>query len=336
MLGVRCTEPETRTPIRMRIAMSPHSPQTAPVQAAPNLARPRFDAGSDALVAWLDSVRAAGVRQAGPALILALESLRRADLSPARRFSVLRLLKAAVLKTCGGLPKPRDWATLPASGGGAPPRGITVEQRLYRLMFQGLIQALYQLDRCYFMLDGRQLRRRNWAVRNLFRFFDRQLRYAALWGGTLPEHAWRDLHDLYVYLTVRRQPGGVGPADPMLRTIDPELEYKQILLFGLAARLAPSGIRTGVLLDGLRHWALQTQLDEPQCAHGAAGLLVVDLAQDGPPRRHPAPLAADFRGWVLVPPDGFMDHLRHGIHGGEAARLAPPSALGPTAVPARA
>jgi hypothetical protein len=313
----------------MRIAMSPHSPQIAPTQAAPNLARPRFDAGSEALVAWLDSVRAAGVRQAGPALILALEALRRADLSPARRFSVLRLLKAAVLKTGGGLPKPRDWASLPASGNGATMRGITVEQRLYRLMFQGLCQALYQLDRCYFMLDGRQQRRRNWAVRNLFRFFDRQVRYAALWGGTLPEHAWRDLHDLYVYLTVRRQPAGAGPAaDPLLRSMDPELEYKQILLFGLAARLSPSGIRTGILIDGLRQWALQTQLEEPQGMQGAAGLLVVDLAQDGPPRRHPAPLAADFRGWVLVPPDGFMDHLEHGIHGGEAVRLAPPSVWG--------
>ncbi len=298
--------------------MSADPPLAAKAQTPQDFACPRFDAGSQALVDWLKSLRTASAGRAALALILALESLRRADISPSRRCSLLRLFKGPLLKVCTGLPKPRDWAMRAALGtaGGAAARGVGMEQRLYRLMFQSLAQALHQLDRCYFMLDGRQVRRRQWALRNLFRFFDRQIRYAALWGGPLPEGAWRDLHDLYAYLSVRRQPRQAGPvADLAGRTVDPDLEYKRILLFGLAAELAPSGVRHGTLLDGLRHWALQTQLEDPQGLSGQTGLLVVELSQDTPPRRHPGHLAPDFRGWVLVPPEGLVEHLDRSVYG---------------------
>lgn len=285
--------------------MSPESPRAATAPTPPDIVLPRFDAGSESLGQWIATLRAAGVRQAGPALILALESLRRADVAPSRRFSVLHPLKAPLLKVCAGLPKPRGWAN-PAPTGPAP-GGVTVEQRLYRLMFQNLNQALRQLDRCYFMLNGRQVRRREWAVRNLFRFFDRQLRYATLWGASMPEGAWRDLHDLYVYLRVRREPKASGPVvDIASRSVDPEREYKQILLFGLAAQLAPSGVRSGALSEGLRDWAIQTRLEDNPGRQGEVGAFVVDLAQDKPPYRNRESLAPEFRGSVLVPPEAFL------------------------------
>jgi hypothetical protein len=298
--------------------MSHESTRAATAQLPADIVLPRFDAGSESLAQWIASLRAAGVRQAGPALILALESLRRADVAPSRRFSVLHPLKAPLLKVCAGLPKPRGWAN-PAPTAPAP-CGLTVEQRLYRLMFQNLDQAVRQLDRCYFMLNGRQMRRREWAVRNLFRFFDRQLRYATLWGAPMPEGAWRELHDLYVYLRARRAPKANGPVvDIASRAVDPEREYKQILLFGLAAQLAPSGVRSGELLDGLRAWAIETRLEDAAGGEVGVGTLVVDLAQDKPPYRNRDPLALEFRGSVLVPPEAFLALLGLATQGGGAA-----------------
>lgn len=175
-------------------------------------------------------------------------------------------------------------------------------------MFQNLDQAVRQLDRCYFVLNGRQERRRQWAVRNLFRFFDRQIRYATLWGGSLADGAWRDLHELFFYLSVRREPRPSGPVvGTASRFVDPEREYKQILLFGLVARLAPAGARSGELLEGLRHWAPETQLEDPQARLGESGSLVVAPALDRPPFRHAEPLTPEFRGWVLVPPKAYLE-----------------------------
>ena len=280
---------------------------------------PRFDADSESLSEWLGALRAAGVRQAGPALILALESLRRADCSPSRRFAVLRLLKTPVLKTCAGLPKPWGAAI------DAVRRGVTVEQRLYRLMFQNLNQTLHQLDRCYVAQDERQARRRGWAVRNLFRFFGRQVRYGALWGRSLPENSWRDLHDLYVYLMVRRVAprAGLDSDDPVLGA---ETEYKELLLFGLAAQLTGVGVRSGPVLDGLKQWAQRTVLNDPQGMCGERGLYVVEVAEDRPPRCHLGPLGTDFRGWVLQPPRQFFDQLASCA--GEQDRAPRPIALG--------
>lgn len=260
---------------------------------------------ADSFADWIDGLRSGGVRQAAPALLLALSNLARADISPSRRTATLRLIKTPLLKTCSGLPKPWEAAVRGLSG-----RGITLEQRLYRAMFQNLIQALHQLDRCYFVLDARQARRRDWLIRNLFKFFQRQVRYAALWGTALPSGSWHDIHDLYVYLMVRRGPlSARGRASAPVPRIDAELEYKQLLLFGLTARLTKRGARNGALMNGLREWARQSLLEDPQGMYGDTGLLIVDLSADEPPREHSGSLDADFRGWVLIPPASFLHHV---------------------------
>ncbi|WP_295435676.1 hypothetical protein [uncultured Thiodictyon sp.] len=294
------------------IAARADSPSAA--SAAGNLTWASFDADLAVVRDWLGSLRAAGVRQAGPALLLALAGLRRATLSPSRRLSMLRLLKGPVRKTCAGLPKPWSGPGQPPDAGadGACPRGVTLEQRLYRLMFQNLHQALVQLDRGAPAQDERPVRRRDWALHNLFRFCARQLRYAALWGCPVPVDTWRDLHDLYVHLMVRRVTGA-APGRPLQRApsaVDATFEYKQLLLFGLAEQRAGRGVRSSAVLAGLARWAGATLLEDPHVGlHGETGLYVVEVGQDQPPRRHPGPLDAGLRGWVLLPPAEFFEQL---------------------------
>jgi hypothetical protein len=189
---------------------------------------------------------------------------------------------------------------------------VKLEQRLYRLMFQNLHQALIQLDRGPPAQEERQVRRRDWALHNLFRFCARQLRYAALWGCPVPVDTWRDLHDLYVYLMVRRVTGP-APGRPRRRAppaVDATFEYKQLLLFGLAEQRAGRAVRSSAVLAGLGRWAGATLLEDPHGGlHGETGLYVVDIGQDQPPRRHPNPLDAGLRGWVLLPPAEFFEQL---------------------------
>ena len=274
----------------------------------------RFDADLAVVRDWLGSLRAQGVRQAGPALLLALAALRRATLSPSRRLSILRLLKGPVLKTCAGLPKSWSGPGQPPDVGaeGVCPRGVTLEQRLYRLMFQNLHQALIQLDRGPPAQDERQVRRRDWVLHNLFRFCARQLRYAALWGCPVPVDTWRDLHDLYVYLMVRRVTGAAPerPAQRLPPGVDASFEYKQLLLLGLVERRAGLAVRGGAVLAGLGRWAGATLLEDPHAGlYGETGLYVVEVGQDQPPRRHPGPLDAGLRGWVLLLPAEFLEQL---------------------------
>ncbi len=124
-------------------------------------APPRLDADPQVLEDWVDGLKACGGLQAGPALLQLLEILRRSDLSIGRRLSILSIVKTPVLKVCAGLPKPR---------GGRTHIGITLEQRLGRLMFVNLDCALHQLDRRYPFPGERESRQRLWLIRNLFRF----------------------------------------------------------------------------------------------------------------------------------------------------------------------
>ncbi|MGE5154303.1 MAG: hypothetical protein ACM3ST_09830 [Bdellovibrio bacteriovorus] len=282
---------------------------------------PPFDAGPEALDQWIQGLRQGGVRQAAPALILALERLRHTELPVRQRLRLLGLLKVPVLKTCTGLPKP--WS---ASRDHPRDRGLSLEQRLYRLMFQCLEQALHQLDRSQFLLDEQQMHRRHWAIRNLFRFFQRQIRYAALWDTSVPANAWRDLHELYAYLRMRRQPlaGEALHGDPAGDTLDPELDYKQLLLFGLAASLSSSAARSGALTQGLPHWARETLLEDPEAMQGSNDVFVVEISEDSPPRRQPGSLDRTFRGWVLIPPPAFRERLAEAIRGGIAQPGARP------------
>lgn len=269
--------------------------------------RPRFDGDLEQLHDWLNGLKSVGVRQAGPGLMLALENLRRAEISPSRRLSVLSTLKAPLLKTCASLPKPKHTggAHLPTAS------GVTLEQRLYRLMFVNLHQSLRQLDQSSAALSERLQRKREWAIRNLFRFANRQIRYAARWNTPLPAQTWSDLHRLHLELmNPRTHPGGLlGSTDSSMLWMDPELEYKQLLLFGLAAQLNAAIIQRADFLAALEGWAAQTLLTDPQRMMGRIKLFVVEIDQDKPPCQESGALNRTFRGWILQAPYPFIHQI---------------------------
>lgn len=276
-------------------------------------ARPRFDMDLEALKDWLAGLRTRGVRQAGPALVLTLENLRKAELAASRRITILSLLKVPVLKTCAGLPKPYA----DAAGATEAAHGLTMEQRLGRLMFVNLDRALHQLDKEHPVPDERRQQQRLWLIRNLFRFAGRQIRYAIQWQTVLPAGAWRDLHELYLYLTSRR-PHSLWDLDaqrPILSEFDHEIEYKTLLLLGLAAKLKDSAPRSEYFLDGLPAWAAQTRLEDPHNRLGRLRLFLVEVSSDEPPRQLAGSLDMAFRGWVLEPPYPYLHELDGGPFG---------------------
>ncbi|EXJ13723.1 hypothetical protein [Imhoffiella purpurea] len=288
--------------------------------------RPRFEGNLDKLSEWLTGLRDGGVRQAGPALMMALENLRKSDLTANRRISVLSALKVPVLKTCAGLPKPyaEDGESTQSAN------GITLEQRLYRLMFVNLDLALRQLDQQHCTLTTRQRRKRDWMARNLFRFASRQIRYSALWKVPPPSGTWRDLHESYYYLSTRRTHGVWTDEDSVSigNGFDHQLEYKRLLLFGLAAQMKESTIRSEYFLDGLEGWAVQTQLEDPFRMLGRIRLFLVEISEDRPPRQVEGTLESTFHGWVLQPPYPFIHELedagyRMGAYGFQPLDLTP-------------
>ncbi|EGV32362.1 hypothetical protein ThidrDRAFT_1211 [Thiorhodococcus drewsii AZ1] len=274
--------------------------------------RPRFDGNLDKLNEWLSGLRGAGVRQAGPALMMALENLRKSDLTANRRISVLSALKVPILKTCAGLPKPYQEDE---GNGDKPLHGITLEQRLYRLMCLNLDQTLHQLDQQYGSLTARQVRKRDWMIRNLFRFASRQIRYGALWNIPVPAGTWRDLHELHHYLSTRRARSPWDEDKTSGTGFDHELEYKRLLLFGLAAQLKESALRSEYFIDGLEGWAVQTQLTDPLRMLGRIRLFLVEVSEDRPPRQQEGALESSFHGWVLQPPYPFIHELEDAGYG---------------------
>lgn len=284
--------------------MSENRPTRSVFASRSALVPPRFDLGTEPVIEWLAALRRSNLRQAAPALLVALEALRLADLSLARRFKLLRTLKSTLLKVCAGLPKPRGSADPQVTTGTG---ALTLEQRLFRAMFQNLNQALQQLDRCYFMLDGRQARRRLWLVHNLYRFGLRQVRYSEVWNVALPDATWRGLHDLRVYLSGRheawQQQAGVASIP---QRYDPDTGYKELLLFGLASGITKAGVPAEVI-GSLRDWAAKTRLDDPCYNIGKRGQFLLEIAEDAPPRVETGVLEAEFRGWVVKPPSGYLD-----------------------------
>ena len=277
--------------------------------------RPRFDGNLERLRDWIAGLRSAGVRQSGPALLMALDNLRKAEITASRKLSILAVLKEPILKTCAGLPKPTAVAPTETADDGSLARrpGITLEQRLYRALLVTLNLALRQLDQENFVLSGHQQRKRDWAIRNLLRFANRLIRYSTLWTLPLPEGTWRDLHELNLYLTSRRpNPLGVlsrasGPAPDS--GFDHERDYKALLLFGLAARLNEPLVRKDDFIRVLDGWASQTRLEDPHQMLGRFGLFLVEIAEDGPPRRLTGSLDQAFHGWVLQAPYPYLNQL---------------------------
>lgn len=283
--------------------------------------RPRFDGNLEKLKDWLAVLRSAGVRQSGPALLMALENLRKESIGAKRRLAILSTLKVPILKTCAGLPKPYSGESIATD----QVSGVTLEQRLNRLMFANLLQALRQFDQEYPLPSGRQLRRRQWTIRNAFRFANRQIRYAGLWRTPIPSGTWRDLHELYLYLMSRRHGSSWEPGSSAstIGDFDPNFEYKALLLLGFALKTKPSVAQSEYFMDGLEGWAVQTRLDDPHNLLGRIRLIIVEVSEDGPARQLESTLDSPFRGWVLQPPYPYIHEIEDPF-GGTAFGMQPP------------
>lgn len=244
-----------------------------------------------------DALSSLGIPSSAPALLEGLERLLASSLDPAERLQCLHAWKAPLLALCED----------PAGS------GVAFEGRLYRLMILNLGAALT-------LHAGEQIAPEtdssDWAIRNLFHLFRRQILHAARLGIPLPAGSWRELHALSVHLIVRTdyrrasdQPKG-AVAGVRRRARKPvELRYKEVLLLGLIAQVSADAVRDPTLADGLLGWAMETRLENPFGLAGQRGLWLVDLGEDAPPREQAGPLSNDFRGWVLFLPDDFVHRL---------------------------
>lgn len=273
---------------------------------------------------WLQDLRTRPVSKAIPLLLARLDAIARSHLDTADLLHLLRLLKRPVLKATAALPSPDPRL---ADAGLPGLNGPTMEQRLDRAMYANLKRLFYDIDRRRFHAAIATEGNRLWALRNLFKFLRRQVRYALLARRETPEGLWQDAHDLFVYLVLR---GRVRVADSL--TVDfledgfkPEIEYKRLLLMGWAAQCDLHGEAIIGLIGHLTEWAYHTRLADPGVYPGVSGLLLVEVAWDRPVRMATSAFDSTFRGWVLQPPKQFLHYCAH--HGRQPLPLALESPL---------
>jgi hypothetical protein len=258
---------------------------------------------------WLGAQRALGVREALPALILRLDCLRRMELEPETRLTLMRLYKNPVLKACAALPNPDPRAPDGGFGGS----GLTTEQRLDWLMRENLGRLFQELDRKRYRCAVATEENRFWVLRNLFKFLRRQIRYAMLARRPCPPQTWQDLHDLFVYLVIRgnvQLDSSVQVAD-FDEGFDAEIEYKRLLLMGYAQSRGLAGQPALELLHKAPDWARRSRLSDPGAHFGRFKLMLVEVSYDRPMRINDGGLRESFRGWVLLPAEEFIQ-LVHG------------------------
>lgn len=263
---------------------------------------------ASSLLATLPSV---GARLSPAKLIEMLEALLASDVDAAARLGLLHAWTAPVLAVGEHLGDHAGRHAGEESGARTGGSGSIFEGRLYRLMFRNLAAAIEWAADRQRAPDGDL---NAWAIRNLFYFFQHQIRHAARMQIPLPAGSWRDLHALSVRLVVsarypraakRLREAGSEVGHQGVKAI--ELRYKEVLLLGLIAQVFVTSIQDH--LKGLRTWAVETRLENPIGLTGQRGLWLVDLADDAPPCECTGPLSPDFRGWVLFPPEDFVRML---------------------------
>lgn len=263
---------------------------------------------------WLKALRRQGLGLALPAMMLKLDTLAKADVHPIQRVELLRLFKRPVLKAMASLPKPVVASSDFAKSAGS---GVTLEQRLLGLMQSNYRQVLRDLAKFEYADDPDYDAARSWATRNLFHFIERQIRYGIDWQVPWPAGTWQDLHDLYVFLSLRGParilaPTELDAADPEREgeeDLDPAVAYKRLLLLGLASQIKPTSADDQMIFEKLDAWALESRLDEPERRVWDQGVYLVEVAKDAPPRFRPGVLEDSFHGWVLEPAQGFLVYV---------------------------
>jgi hypothetical protein len=267
------------------------------------------------VVAWLEGLRRQGLGLALPALILKLDTLGKVNLPALHRVELLRLFNKPVLKILASLPKPVVAASHAPPGGA--PAGLTLEQRLLRLMQTNLQHAAYDLFKVECSEDTAADDARAWTTRNLFDFTERQIRYGIDWRVPWPPGTWQDLHDVFVFLSTRGPTRVMNttefdiqvPGLSAQRSRDAEAVYKRLLLLGLASQFKPMCCDDPDLSNSLDAWAAESRLEPPERRVWDIGVYMVEVGRDVPPRHFPGVLEDTFHGWVLEPAPGFLAYI---------------------------
>lgn len=267
--------------------------------------------------------RAAGVHgrtqvQAVLTLLARLERLHESDMSAQQRIALLMLLEPQIEPLAIGLAKP---VVPPRQSDDARKPGPSLEQRLYLLAAKNLARGIEALDQSPQAFSDEAANQRWWLVKHLLRALARTVEYCFRWDRAWPPEVWERSHDLYFYLNARPDLRLGRGYDRGARVLDPQTEYKRLLLLGLAHDQVPPEARAAVLAGPLREWAEQSRLRDPGGYEGAFGIYVVEIARDHPPWEYPVALASGFRGWVLEPAPSFLHRIR-ALAGGEAETTA--------------
>lgn len=251
-------------------------------------------------------------------LLSRLEHLSRSDLHPHRRIALLRAFKRAIVKASAALPKHAELGRRESlEGGGA----VSLELRLYQAMCRNLWRALHGLDRIRARGGGVDDAERQWVYQHLFRFIGRQIRYCIERDQPWPEHVWHQLNDLYINSIV----GGVCSADGETAVevadapvFDAAVEYKRLLLLGIADRFGRASAELDKLLPMLKFCARDSSLIEPDLrfVQPTGVQFLVDVSTDEAPRIWNAPVDEAFRGWIFKPSEAFVRFLDGGQSGG--------------------
>lgn len=249
------------------------------------------------LIVWAERLVMLDQGRSVPELLVRMRQLADSNIDFETRYRILRSVKRPILKAAASLAK------VPHRGG-----GMSLEQRLYGVMVENLSRLLEAIDRRRHGGVSNWADQRNWTLRNLIRFLQRQLFYSVYAGTPWPSGAWLALHDLFVCLVVR---GSVKlhrelAVVPAPGAWDPEQAYKWTLLVGLATDRLGSQAMDGEMLQRLQSLARECRLVDSDGMVGEYGLILVEVGKDHPPQFKAGALNDVFRGWVLKAPESFI------------------------------
>lgn len=273
---------------------------------------------------WISSLSGLSPHSSAHQVLVRLEELLAADLAPEERLALLKLVKRPMDKVVAGL----SGDDLMAIASNSDTVALTPEQRIYAAMISNLRQLLETIDRGRFGVDANLSKdeARDWTLRNIYKYNARQLQYAIKKGLSWPANTWLGLHSLFDYLISRGQielSHGLYIGEKNRDEFDPEVAYKRLLLLGLAMRMGGRKAIDSELREQLSTWGRQTQLLEPEMVIGQFSLFLVDTSADAPPTFKPGDLSKSFHGWVLSPPQQFVDHVNRAQFGPFAAPPEP-------------
>jgi len=237
-------------------------------------------------------------------LIVKLEQLARVGVPTSRRIYLLRKVDAMIADV-------EKHFTLPiaATGQSQPPQGILIEHRIYSLMAKNLKLALLDLDRSTTARALASAEDRPWLIRRLFGFLARSIELSMTTGRPWAQGIWSELHELYYYVLYRQDAEIDETREIRDMTFDPELEYKRLLLLGLARQMGKIVDSMPELMQRIPMWARQTRLKEPRIYEGTFGVYLVDITKDVPARECPDVVQATSSTWILEPAHGFFDFM---------------------------